>query len=457
MNVLENVDVWAPYVPSDAAPWNRRRVVHLHRRAGFAATEGEIERDLSDGPQISIDRLLNGHTKGRSSEEFEAAATRIAESADAQELPQRLKAWWMFRMLEGPDPLGERLTLLWHNHFATSNLKLSDLGAMRRQNELLRRHARGRFSDLLRAVVRDPAMLLWLDAPENRKGRPNENLARELLELFTLGIGHYTEDDVKEAARALTGWTVKEGSFFEEPQTHDSGRKTLLGRSGELGGDGVLDIALEHPATADRLVWRLCEFLMGEGVVTPAQRAPLAAGLRARELDLGWAVAAIVRSAAFFSDANIGSRVVGPAEFVIGSVRALELTSAPVNPQALAAWSMAMGQDLFYPPNVGGWPGGRSWLTARAVIARANFATALAEGGLWPGRQVPNLGALAQRLGERNDPDAVLAFVSELLLGTPPRPEWSARLASAIRGTSTHEAASAAVALVLSSPQYQLG
>jgi uncharacterized protein (DUF1800 family) len=456
MNPLRDVDGWAPYVPSDEAPWDRRRVVHLHRRAGFAATEGEIERDLADGPRASIDRLLHGPAETRATEEFEATAARIAGSAEAQELPQRLKAWWMFRMLQGPDPLGERLTLLWHNHFATSNLKLGDLGAMRRQNELLRRHARGRFGDLLRAVVRDPAILLWLDAPENRKGRPNENLARELLELFTLGVGHYSEDDVKEAARALTGWTVKNGSFFVDAEAHDPGRKAVLGRAGDLAGDGVLEIALGHPATADRLAWRLCEFLMGEGVATPAERALLASGLRARDLDLGWAVATILRSAAFFGEANMGARVAEPVEFVVGSCRALELTSAPVDPQALAAWSAAMGQDLFYPPNVGGWPGGRSWLSTRAVIARANFASALVEGRLWPGGQAPDFGALAERHGRRKDPDSVLAFVSELLLGTPPRPEWSGRLASRARGASTHEALGTAVALVLGCPQYQI-
>ena len=419
MNVLDEVGGWAPYVHCDEAPWNRRRVVHLHRRAGFAATEAEIERDLSDGPEASISRLLHGQAKAHSTEEFEAAAARIADSAESQELPGRLKAWWMFRMLEGPDPLGERLTLVWHNHFATSNLKVDDLGAMRRQNEILRRHARGRFGDLLRAVVRDPAMLLWLDAPENRKGRPNENLARELLELFTLGIGHYSEDDIKEAARALTGWTVKEGSFFEEPEEHDSGKKSVLGRSGELAGDGLLDIALSQPAIAERLAWRLCDFLMGEGAATPAQRASLAVGVREHELDLGWAVGIILRSAAFFSEANIGSRfwargVCGRLGSLIGADR----RAASICNRWLRG-AAGMGQDLFYPPNVGGWPGARSWLSTRAVIARDNFATALCEGRLWPGGQVPDFGALAQRYGRQNDRDGVLTFASELLLGAP--------------------------------------
>src|SRR5262249_48055817 len=141
---------------------------------------------------------------------FRTVADLLADGAGE---PARLKAWWMYRMYWGPDPLGERLTLLWHHHFATSNDKVNDVPAMRRQNDLLRRHGRGPFRELLKAVVHDPALLVWLDAPANRKGKPNENLARELMELFTLGVGHYTETDVKEAARALTGWKLALGAF----------------------------------------------------------------------------------------------------------------------------------------------------------------------------------------------------------------------------------------------------
>src|SRR5215470_4510173 len=195
---------WTPYEPSRTTPWDLRRVVHLHRRAGFAATWGEIQRDLKDGPKASIDRLLTGKARADGvPKDFADAAALLAGYAGD---PERLKAWWVYRMLFGPDPLTERLALMWHNHFATSIAKVNDAGAMRRQNELFRAHARARFGELLNAAVRDPALLVWLDAPANRKGKPNENLARELMELFTLGVGHYTEADVKEAARALTGW-----------------------------------------------------------------------------------------------------------------------------------------------------------------------------------------------------------------------------------------------------------
>src|ERR1700733_10162853 len=201
-------DPWVAYASDTGVPWDLARVVHLHRRAGFAATWAEIERDLRDGPEASVTRVLQGKSRiDGIVKDFEAVSAALADAAASTASADRLKAWWVFRMLFGPDPLGERLTLLWHNHFATSNLKVDDLAAMRRQNDLFRNHARAPFRTLPESAVRDPALLVWLDAPANRKGHPNENLARELMELFTLGIGHYTENDVKETARALTGWS----------------------------------------------------------------------------------------------------------------------------------------------------------------------------------------------------------------------------------------------------------
>src|SRR5262249_23884624 len=225
---------WASYAPSKETPWDLRRVVHLHRRAGFAATGAEIQRDLKEGPQQSIDRLLAGKARSQGvPPEFDTFATALADNAsDAG----RLKAWWVYRMLFGPDPLTERLTLMWHNHFATSEEKVRSLGLMRRQNETFRSLGRGPFGKLLRAAVREPALLVWLDAPSNRKGHPNENLARELMELFSMGVGNYTEADVKEAARALTGWTIVEEQFREEQRLHDSDAKTILGHRGKWKG-----------------------------------------------------------------------------------------------------------------------------------------------------------------------------------------------------------------------------
>src|SRR5262245_43126948 len=228
-NETEPISPWAPYVPSDQSPWNLRRVVHLHRRAGFAATWGEIQRDLKDGPRASIDRVLAGKAAVDGvPADFDKTADLLGESAATSNDPGRLKAWWVYRMLYGPDPLTERLALMWHNHFATSNLKVENLTFMRRQNDLFRKLGRGPFGNLLSAVAHDPAMLTWLDAPSNRKGHPNENLARELMELFSMGVGHYTETDVKEAARALTGWSLDDDAFTDIPARHDGGEKTIL-------------------------------------------------------------------------------------------------------------------------------------------------------------------------------------------------------------------------------------
>ena len=219
-------------------------------------------------------------------------------------------------MLFTPDPLLERLTLMWHDHFATSQLKVEDVAAMRAQNETFRRHARGPFGDLLRAMLRDPALLTWLDAPSNRKGKPNENLARELMELFTLGVGHYAENDVKEAARALTGRTVAQGRFQARPESHDDGEKTILGKTARFDGDSLADHLLAQPAVADRLAWRLCATFLGEGVADTAARGELAERLRRDDLHVGRAVETILRSELFFSERNLHARVSDPVGFV---------------------------------------------------------------------------------------------------------------------------------------------
>jgi uncharacterized protein (DUF1800 family) len=449
-------EAWAPYEPDERATWSLRRVVHLHRRAGFAATWAEVRRDLKDGPRASIDRVMAGTAATTAPPDFAATADLLADSAAATHDPTRLKAWWVYRMLFGPDPFAERIALMWHGHFATSNLKVNDLRAMRRQNELFRDRGRGRFAGLLNPVVRDPAMLVWLDAQVNRKGHPNENLARELMELFTLGVGNYSESDVKEAARALTGWTVEKDRFAFTADRHDDGEKTILGRTGKWPGDDLVRFTLEHPATAGRLARRLCDTFLGEKVADDDAVRRLADGLRERDLDVGWGVETVLRSRLFFADANLGTRVLSPAEFVVGAARALELLDPPPSTLVLAEWCGRLGQDLFYPPNVGGWPGGRSWLTTRSAIGRANYAAALA-GGSRVGRPAPfDALGLAERHGESRDP---VAFFTRLLLGAAPTADWRARVAAAVgAGTvRTDEHARKAVAVILSTPEAQLG
>jgi uncharacterized protein (DUF1800 family) len=458
------VDCWAPYVPAGEMPWNLRRVVHLHRRAGFAATWSELQRDLEDGPKASIDRLLAGKARADGlPRDFKAAAALLAERAIADAGANRLKAWWVYRMFYGPDPLTERLALMWHNHFATSNEKVRHLGRMHRQNELFRTHARGPFARLLNAVVRDPALLVWLDASANRKGHPNENLARELMELFTLGIGHYTETDVKEAARALTGWTTlsgdferrKDGDFREDATRHDDGEKTILGRKGRLKGGDLVGLLLEQPATAKRLAGRLCEQFMGEGAAGADAVAVLAAGLRKHHLDVGLGVETILRSRAFFAEANLGSRVLGPAEFTVGAARALERFGSASSTLVLADWCARLGQDLFYPPNVGGWKSGRHWISPQSMIGRANFAAALVNGTLTRPAQPFDALALAKRHGRGGSLRELIAFYGDLLLS---KARADDRIATALgaKATLNPETARRAVILILASPEAQL-
>ncbi len=438
---------WDRYEPNDKAPWNLARVVHLHRRAGFAGTWEEIQRDLKDGPAVAVERVLDGKSALATPPAFASTAELLADSAVAANDIGRLKAAWIYRMLFGPDPLGEKLTLMWHNHFATSDAKLHDVAAMRRQNDTLRKLARAPFGQLLNAALRDPALMLYLDAPANRKGHPNENLARESMELFTLGIGNYTEVDVKEVARALTGWTVEDGAFSQDDARHDGGEKTILGKKGNWTGVDVVRMLLEHPATAQRLAGRLCEVFFGERAVSSEAVRQLGEELRRRELDLNWAVTTILHSRLFFAEANLRTRLLSPIEFVVGTVRALELMDPAPSTLALADWAGRLGQDLYEPPNVGGWPGGRTWINPRAMIGRTNFTLALLEGTGIGRREAFDPTPLAARYGA--PAEEIGSFCERLLVGREAEGALKQRLAGA--------APRQAVAILLTAPEGQLG
>ncbi len=423
-------DLWAAYTPDDKQPWDLKRVVHLHRRAAFAGTWGELQRDLADGPEKAVNRLLAGKANLHAAKEFDSTAGLLFDAAVTQGEIGRLKAGWFYRFLFGPHPLHEKLTLLWHDHFATANAKVDDAGLMRRQNDTLRKHAEGKFAALLNAAVREPALLLYLDAQTNRKGHANENFGRELMELFTLGVGHYTEADVKEAARALTGWSVDDGQFVEQAERHDAGEKTILGAKGQFDGTQLVSILLKQPAVAERIVKKLSRQFFGDNGVSADAAKQLADGLRERDLHIGWAVAMILKSKLFFADANIRTRVLSPVEYVAGSARVLELFDPAPSTLAMADWSARMGQDVFDPPNVGGWSGGRKWIHSRSLIARANYASALVTG--------PNSGrslaydptAQAKKQGFGTTAADVLTYHHRLLFGTDPAADTRNRLES---------------------------
>jgi uncharacterized protein (DUF1800 family) len=300
-------------------------------------------------------------------------------------------------------------------------------------------------------------MLKWLDGDENRVGQPNENLGRETLELFTLGVGNYTETDVKETSRALTGWAVNENRFRQRNEWHDSDQKTILGQSGSFDGDDLIRIATASPATPRRIAWRLCNEFLAESVATDDHIAELADVLRENGLQILPAVEIILRSELFFSDANLKQRIVEPESFIVGAVRAAEMFAPPASTMVLADWIEQLGRKLFHPSNVGGWPGGRAWLNSRKTIARANFGVALATGRLNRSELLFDPLALAeQHIGTR-EPEQVVGFYCELLTGTKTEKQIQA-LMNGLEENKSNETDKTrnAIALLLACPEAQL-
>jgi uncharacterized protein (DUF1800 family) len=323
---------------------------------------------------------------------------RLAVERD--DIGDQLRGWWLYCMLQGGHPLREKMTLFWHNHFATSLVKVQNPALMFRQNCLLREHALGRFDAMLQAVSRDGAMLFWLDSNSNVKGRPNENYARELMELFSLGVGNYTEKDVREAARAFTGWRSDGVGFAFDAHLHDTGAKTVLGQTGAWDGGDVVRIVLEQPCSARFLIRKLYREFISENAAPPdALLEPLCESFRKGGHDIAGLMRTILSSRHFYSNHAFRQRIKGPVEYVLGSVQAVYRRCSQNDPdykalpqQVLVSKIGAIGQTLFSPPNVKGWPGGGSWLNTSTLLERANFAEELAMGTLW-GFPTPELSA----------------------------------------------------------------
>jgi uncharacterized protein (DUF1800 family) len=380
---LEQVDpaqAWQPWQPTPADPWSRKWAGHLYRRAAFGATHQELETAVKQGLPATLERLLKGDPKvaGPDWEEAQESAGRYAIRTLTE-----LRAWWLNAIVNGPHPLQEKMTLFWHNHLATSNAKVQRPLLMWKQNVLLRKHALGKFRPLLLNISHDPAMLIWLDSNSNVKGKPNENYARELMELFSLGVGHYTEKDIREAARAFTGWSNDDDQFEFDSSQHDDRVKTVLGQKGNWNGDDIVRIVLEQPCAALFLTRKLYHYFVSETVVPPdSLLAPLADSFRKSDYDIGALVKTILSSRHFFSAHAYRQRIKDPVEFTVGTVRACwkaEEASA-IKPGALVVDVGAMGMELFAPPNVKGWPGGKAWLNTATVLARSNFAQRVAFG-----------------------------------------------------------------------------
>lgn len=285
---------------------------------------------------------------------------------------RRLAHWWADRMVATRRPLEEKMALFWHGHFATGEEKIRDYRKIEQQLALFHRHATGNFGDLLIDVARDPAMLAYLDAAQNVKGAPNENFAREVMELFTMGVGNYSERDIREAARAFTGWIDDDLSFKVDPQKHDDGSKTFLGRTGNFDGVDILRIILEQKVTAEFIAGKLYRFFVREEL-SPDLQAKLGAILRDNNYEVAPLLRIIFLSKDFYSAPSFGTRIKGPVELVVSTYRKLGVKRLPGIPD-LHTVSRELGQILLNPPTVAGWAHGRSWITPGLLLARGNFA-----------------------------------------------------------------------------------
>lgn len=368
----------------------RLSIAHLLRRTGFGPTAAEVDAATAAGYDATVNRLLDfsgpdaadavpaptfapfqplGARKLTVTERKAIAAQRASEN-------RALVQWWLARMTTTSHPLREKLTWYWHDHFATSIEKVQRAQYMADQNNLLRANAAANFENLTQAVAKDPAMLVWLDAATNVAAHPNENFARELMELFTLGIGNYSETDVKEAARAFTGWrsNPRTQQFIVNARLHDSGTKTVLGQTGPWGGEDVIHIVTNHPASAPYVTARLWSHFAYPVLPDDPVVEQLAPSFAA-DHDIAALVRSMLMHPQFVSDQARNGLVKQPVEWAVGAARALGVHGA--GPR-LAAALRALGQVPFAPPNVGGWGQNQYWLTTASMLARLELANALA-------------------------------------------------------------------------------
>jgi uncharacterized protein (DUF1800 family) len=412
------IDAWiedlSPITPAD---WGYERARHLLERGGFGGTPEEIEHLARMAPEDAVRWLVEYETvENGPLKPFEASgvydpslkafpesrpeATRTAAktgeamgvavkpSGDRKLQPvvdrffywlrataletRRIANWWADRMVATNHPLEEKMALFWHGHFATGEDKVRDYRKMLVQLELFHRHATGNFRELLIGVAEDPAMLVFLDAGKNVKGAPNENFGREVMELFTMGVGNYTEKDIREAARAFTGWVNDDLSFKVDLAKHDDGDKTFLGRTGNFDGIDILNIILDQKVTANYIAGKIYRFFVRDDISRAFQER-LSVIFRDNNYEIAPLLRTIFLSKDFYSPPSVGTRIKGPVELIVSTYRKLGLRELPGIPDFNAA-SGELGQVLLNPPTVAGWAQGRAWITPGTLLARGNFA-----------------------------------------------------------------------------------
>lgn len=402
-------------LPQADDSWTLFEAAHLLNRAGFGASPGEIKAFHALGRVRAVDSLLaptepldaiprpawaspeqaladmRGRIKqrqkirqkmqGLSPEEADKLRRETFKEMQKDNRRHALEAqgWWFRRILKTKAPLREKMTLFWHDHFATSIQKVKQPVLMVNQNELFRRHAFGNFKQLTQSILRDPAMTIYLDTRSSRKGKPNENFAREVMELFTLGEGNYTEQDIHEAARALTGYQIdrRDGTVTHNRRQWDETPKTVFGKTGAFTGADVINLIFGKPEAARFMAKKLWEFFVYDNPSDAAIDA-LAATFRKADYQIAPLLREILLSREFYSESSIRSQIKSPVQFITSLLKQLEITSPPTGFPIVA--QQQLGQILFMPPNVAGWDWGQAWINTNTLFARYNLAGFLTKG-----------------------------------------------------------------------------
>jgi len=402
--------------PIARADWNYDFAAHLLERAGFGGTPEQIQALARLTPAEAVRQLVyfqkiennlpafdhsGVHDPGLepfpesrpavtklAKEKGEALGIKVKAGGDRPLQPvvnkffywlrasvletQRVGYWWANRMVATQHPLEERMALFWHGHFAVNENKVRDYRKMLGQLELFYKHGIGNFRELMIAEAKSPAMLSFLDAGVNVKGAPNENFAREIMELFTMGVGNYTEKDIREAARAFTGWNYVDLKFVVNEEQHDSGPKTFLGKTGNFDGVQIIDIILQQPVTARYIAGKIYRYFVRQDP-SPELQEKLAVILRGANYNLSPLLEAIFLSRDFYNPTSVGTQIKSPVQLAVSTFRKMGLKTAPGVPDFNVATG-TLGQRLFSPPTVAGWSGGRSWITPGLLLERGNFA-----------------------------------------------------------------------------------
>ena len=479
---------------------------HLLNRAGFGGTPDQVRLLTQWGLEKSVAHLVNfrdlpveavapdrfradivrdlapeerlAYRKAQQTQD-EATVERFRRMEQERERQDRrqireVQTWWLKRMIETPRPLEEKMTLFFHGHFATSYRTIENSYHMFRQNQLFRKHAAGNFGELCFQIIRDPAMLAYLDNNESRRERPNENLARELMELFTLGEGHgYGERDIKEGARALTGYTFFGNDFLFRPDWHDSGSKVIFGKRGTFDGDGFVRLILGKRMCSEYLCLKLYRFFVNDlpGGVTPEAQAfvsALARVMRDELYDLAPVLTTLFSSRHFYDALNAGAQIKSPVQLAVGAIRSLRTPVLDLN--ILVDALELMGQDLLFPPSVKGWDGGRAWINTATLFIRQNILAHLLTGllptGYMGSANRTNFDALALLKGHVEpgpggtyDLEKTIDLLLGLCLGRRPLPQRREALlafAQSRGGAVDNELVIALLCLITAVPEYQL-